>query len=71
MPKKYNIGKPSDMRRFQRDLEKMIVDKAADAVQRKTRDVICHHCQKTVTILPGQRVCPLCGQPLKLPVSFN
>ncbi len=71
MPKKYNLGKPSDMRRFQRDIQSIAMEKAVDAVQSRSYNVTCPHCHRPVTVMPGKHPCPLCRQEIDLILNIH
>ena len=44
MARKYNLGSKSDMRRFERELKKSVMDQAKTSIMRGTHKVTCPHC---------------------------
>ena len=71
MAKKYNLGSKSDMRRFQRDLEKTVMKKATSTLMKKRCDIPCPHCQSQVTVPVGKSSCPICHQPIDFQLNFK
>lgn len=57
MPRKYNIGSKSDMRRFQRDIQKQ----AEKVVKSIKYDYQCA-CGRKFQVSIGTNRCPRCGQ---------
>ena len=43
MARKYNLGSKSDMRRFERELKKSVMDQAKTSIMRGTHKVTCPH----------------------------
>lgn len=60
MGKSYNLGSTSDMRRFSKDLEKNIMNKARNAVHDMDFDVECPHCKQHFQAHSGMNFCPFC-----------
>lgn len=71
MGRKYNLGSSSDMRRFQRDLEKEIIGKTKQTIMNQTYDVTCPHCQSRISVPPGKSCCPRCGQEVDLNLDIK
>ncbi len=71
MAKKYNLGSKSDMRKFQRDLEKAVNKSVVDSVRSKGITIECPNCKKQLTARTGQNVCPYCGKSIQLNVDFQ
>ncbi len=65
MSKKYNLGKKSDMRKLQRDLEKQ----AKKTVEQATRqlNIQCPSCGRKLKVTKGINTCPSC----KSKVEYN
>lgn len=60
MSKKYRIDKKSDMRKFQRDLKKSIVNEAKKKFM-STGKIKCPGCKMTINLSSGIKTCPNCG----------
>lgn len=58
---KYNLGKSSDMRRFERDFKKDVEKQVQSQIQNLKFDVECPHCKNTVSVSSGRNTCPMCG----------
>ena len=71
MGKKYNIGSKSDMRRFERDLNKQVKSMAADAIQSQSYNVTCPHCSSSFRAHAGKNVCPACRNTVDLSLNIN
>lgn len=71
MSKKYNLNSKSDMRKFQRDLEKTVMHKAKSAIMKKQFDVTCPHCQSKVNIPAGKSLCPSCRKQIDFKINFK
>lgn len=71
MARKYNLSSKSDMRRFSKDLEKTIMDKATSAIKKGKYDVSCPHCQITVKVPVGKSLCPKCRKQIDLTLNIN
>ena len=56
MAKKYDIFSKSDMRRFQRDLERDF----KKAVNTATYQYVCHACGRSYNARVGHNHCPYC-----------
>ena len=69
--KNYNLGSSSDMRRFQRDLEKEIMGKTKQTIMGRKYDVTCPHCHSKVNVLPGKSRCPRCGNEIDLQLDIK
>lgn len=71
MSKKYNLSSKSDMRRFERDLKKSVMDSARQAVQKETYNVTCPHCNRTVKVHAGNNRCSYCGNTIDLTLNIK
>ncbi len=67
MAKKYNLGKKSDMRKFQRDLEKSALDQAKQAFSSMQYQIECPGCKAKLNVSTGAQLCPSCGSE----INFN
>lgn len=70
MAKKYKIGSKSDMRRFERDLQKSLERSVASQVNNLSIDVKCPKCGHTFKASSGSNVCPHCKSEITLNVSL-
>lgn len=70
MTKKYNIGSKSDMRRFERDLQKSLDRNIASQVNNLSIDVKCPKCGNTFKASSGSNVCPHCKSEITLNISL-
>lgn len=70
MRKKYNLGKKSDMRRFQRDLEKAANDIVSDATSKMSIDIQCPNCGSNIKAKSGNQKCPICSSNIELKFNF-
>lgn len=71
MGKKYNLSSSSDMRRFSRDLEKTIMDKALNAVDTMDFNIACPHCNSMVSMHSGLNICPFCHNEVNVELNTN
>lgn len=71
MSKNYNLGSKSDMRRFQRDLEKSIKSETISSLHKQKYDVTCPHCGHSVKIPTGKSLCPFCHKEIDLTLDIN
>ena len=71
MPKKYNIGKSSDMNRFEKDLKKSLLNQVHQAVLEETYEVECPYCTKHFNAHQGKNVCPHCHKTVNLELNFK
>lgn len=71
MAKKYNINSKSDMRRFQKDLEKIVKDEAVSTVMKEKYEVTCPHCQANIKVPVGKSSCPNCRNPIDLKLNIK
>lgn len=69
MSKKYNLGKKSDMRRFQRDFEKSANKIFSDAVSKMSVDIQCPKCGTNFKARNGNQMCPNCSSNIGLKIS--
>lgn len=61
MSKKYDLSKKSDMRRFEKDLEKEVMDVAKESISKSGLDIECPHCGKPIHVQLGDNICEHCG----------
>lgn len=47
---KYNLGSSSDMRKFKKDMENAIKEKAKENIQSRNFDVLCPQCKAKVNV---------------------
>lgn len=60
MTKKYDLLNKSDMRKFQNDLEKTVMNEAKSAALKGKYDTTCPHCKKDIVVRVGKNSCPYC-----------
>lgn len=60
MPKNYRIDKPSDMKRFFKDLQESGLKEAEKLIRTKGIEWKCPNCHSVILIKPGA-TCPHCG----------
>ncbi len=70
MPK-YNMGSTSDMRKFQRDLEKTAKDKAVEIISGSAIPIECPFCNAKLEARAGVILCPKCGNKINLEFNFK
>lgn len=68
MKKKYDITKKSDMRRFARDLEQEILNRAEEAINDQMGNA-CPNCGSHLRLHFGTNVCPECGAVVEFTVK--
>jgi DNA-directed RNA polymerase subunit RPC12/RpoP len=68
MVKKYRLGKSSDMRRFQRDLQKSIQNQTYNAIS--NLNINCPKCKRKIRVSPGIQNCPYCTSKIDFKVNF-
>lgn len=71
MNKSYNIGNAADMNRFQKDMQKTLMNKVNQGMSSKVIETACPHCKTQIAIVPGQSVCPNCQRLVKLTLDIN
>lgn len=69
--RKYDISKKTDLRRFERDIEKEIKKLAKDELVTSGADYDCPRCGKTYRVKQGDNVCPHCGFVLNVNFDFS
>ena len=66
MSKTYDLSKKSDLNRFEKDLEKAIIDKANETILNGHEfDFECPNCHNQIKIHVGNNVCPFCKFEIK------
>lgn len=70
MPK-YNLGNSSDMRKFQRDLEKSVKEKAVESISSSAIPIECPFCKAKFEARAGAVLCPKCGNKINLEFNFK
>lgn len=71
MSRKYNLGKKSDMRRFERDLKNQILSAAKQEMRKGSYDIACPHCNTKISANVGRNTCPHCGNTVDLTLNFT
>lgn len=71
MAKKYNLFSKSDMRKFEKDIRKNVMNAATNAMQKGIYDANCPHCGKPVKVKVGNNVCPYCRNPITFKLNIN
>lgn len=71
MAKKYNLGKKSDMRKFQKDLENTIKQKTEQSLMSRKYEVNCPKCKTKIMASPGKQLCPSCSSEIDLNLNFQ
>lgn len=71
MSKEYNLGSKSDMRRFERDLNKSVQNVAVNALQSRAITVTCPRCKRKFSAHSGTNTCPFCRQTVDLQLDIN
>jgi len=61
MSKKYNLGSKSDMRKFTKDLEKTVLQKAERVAGSMKHEISCPKCKSKIKISIGKQLCPKCS----------
>ncbi len=67
----YNLGKPSDMKKLQKDMKVAILDKAKDAILSVGIEVECPKCKTKFRATSGENTCPNCGSQVNLNLNFD
>lgn len=72
MKKKYNLSSKSDMRRFSKDLNDLIIDMAVEAAENEVEfDIECPLCHKEIKAKAGPNTCPICHQDFELTLQVQ
>lgn len=71
MTKKYNLGKKSDMKRFERDILKKVTSIAEQNVLSRDYEVECPHCHNKVSVPNGFSYCPKCHGAINTNVNIT
>ncbi len=67
----YNLGKPSDMERFKKDLVKEVKENARKQIRSQIFTTQCPKCRKAIDIPAGINRCPKCGTKIDLQLNIN
>lgn len=70
MPRKYNLGSKSDMRRFERDLKKSVMDQAKSSIMHNTHEITCPNCGNKFNARIGSNICPHCKKSIDLQLDM-
>ena len=70
MSKKYNLGSKSDMKRFERDLEKSLMNQARSSIMQGTHEVTCPCCGNRFGARIRSNVCPHCRKTIDLQLDM-
>lgn len=65
------MGKPSDMRKFMKALEKDAKDIVTKQAVTAKYDIECPKCHANIKAQPGRNVCPKCGEEINLKLDIN
>lgn len=71
MSKSYRLGKKSDLRRMERDLEARIMQNFNEEFNSKRYDITCPGCKNIVSAKPGTSFCPFCGEEIDLTLDIH
>lgn len=69
MSKKYNLGKRSDMRKFQKEFETAALDKAKQIMMSKSYEIECPGCKSKLNVSSGIQLCPSCGSKIEFTLN--
>lgn len=71
MAKKYNLGNKSDMRKFSKDLENTVIDKAKRIAVNSVFDILCPHCNNSISAPAGKSLCTYWGKEINVKLNIN
>lgn len=71
MAKTYNLLSKSDMRKFQKDLEKTVMNEAKSAAMKSKHEILCPHCDSEITVRAGKNICPHCRNTVDVTLDFD
>lgn len=71
MSKTYNLGNPSDMKRFSRDLEQKAMNLAKDKVKTMDFEHKCPHCGFVIQVHSGLNFCPVCHKQINVNLDIH
>lgn len=71
MSKKYNLGKKSDMRKFQKDLEKEMYNLAKDSLSDESFEINCPHCNESIKVHEGLNTCDFCQNQINIDLKCD
>lgn len=71
MSKKYDMRKKSDMRRFQKDLEKHMYDLAKESLSNESFEINCPSCNQPIKVHEGINTCDFCNKEIDVDLDFN
>lgn len=71
MPKKYDINKKSDLKRFERDLKKKTASIIEQNLYSRNYDVECPHCHSKISVPSGFSKCPICYNDINLNLNIS
>lgn len=57
--------------KFNGDLDKIIRDKATDALNNRSYELECPHCRRKVKVPVGKSNCPLCHKEIDLSLDIH
>lgn len=71
LSKKYDLFSKSDMRKFQKDLEKTVMNEAKSAALKGKYDITCPHCEKDIVVRVGKNLCPHCQNEIDFKLDIH
>lgn len=71
MGKKYNLSSKSDMRRFERDLNKSVQNMAVNALHSQAITIECPKYKRSFSAHSGTNTCPYCRRSVDLKLNIN
>lgn len=71
MKNTYKLSSKSDMKQFNKDLEKRIKSAAIEEAMGRTYDVTCPTCGASVKVPTGKSLCPQCRKEIDLQLDIK
>lgn len=71
MVKTYDLLSKSDMRKFQKDLEKAVIHEAKSAVSKMEHKILCPHCGSEITVRAGKNICSHCHNEVEVTLDLD
>lgn len=71
MKKTYNLSSKSDVRRFSKDLKKLVLDNVREQALKQSVEIVCPHCKTEFSAYNGRNICPFCKQVIDLTMNLD
>lgn len=67
----YNLGNPSDTKKFEKDMKSAILNKAKGSITSQGITIECPKCKTKIKVTQGITGCPKCRSQINLQFNFD